>query len=368
MKNILLLLSLLSLPLVGMGKFNACMFYCKPTKQDAQTAIIQGGLITAQIVKYHPTIRAFVNDATQKALPASFVVPAFIAWNSETIKNSIMSHLPEFNNVASYCVSAGIQKSLLYGGSALTAYLLYTQTWNGLTKNSLTNIFKPQIEQGKRVRSLAKISKQNAVKIKDKVIEFGKQIEQNKLAQFELENVAALDHSQFLSMTERLIKSDESYKRLLEQLDILVKEINVAVLNNEIGSIEHNQIMHNEKSQMRLQDTSGKIDLYQAKMVNQLKVKDNELSQRFVALTILSSSLDEDMNILISRVAFLAKVIDESRFRTHKALEFADRLSKAAMASASLADDGSDSEYATSDDESDSEIALFPRAAGGSKA
>lgn len=368
MKNVLLLLSLLSLPVVGMEKFNACMLYCKPTKQDAQTAVIQGGLITAQIASCHPTIKTIINDTTQKVLPVSFVVPALVAWNSETIKNAIMDQLPELNNTVSFCLGSGIQKSLFYGGSALTAYLLYTQTWNGLTKNRLANIFKPQIEQGKRVRSLACISKQNAAEIKNKVIEFAKQIEQNKTTQLELEKTVALDHAKLSSMTEKLKKSEQNYKRLLEQLDILIKELNVAELNDTIKSIEHNQISHNEKSQMRLQDTCVNIDSYHAKMVDQLKVQDNELSQRFSALMILSSSIDEDMNGLIHQVAFLAKAIDESRSRTRMALESVNRLSKAVLESAILAENGSDSEYATSEDESDSEIILLPRGAGGSKA
>jgi hypothetical protein len=367
MKNVLLLLSLLSLPVVGMEKFNACMLYCKPTKHDTQTAVIQGGLITAQIASCHPTIKAIINDATQKALPVSFVVPALVAWNSEAIKNTIMDQLPELNSAASYCLGSGIQKSLFYGGSALTAYLFYTQTWNGLTKNSLVNIFKPQIEQGKRVRSLARISKQNAADINNRVVEFGKQIEQNKQAQLELEKAASLDHAKLSSITEKLKKSEQNYKILLKQLDLIIKELNVAELNNQINAIEQRQLAHNEKSQMRLQDTHGQIDLYQTKMVNQLQVKDNELSQRFKALTILSSALDEDMAELINRTAFLAKVIDESRFRTHKMLESVHRLSKAVTESAILADNGSDSEYATDDDESDSEI-TFPRGAGGSRA
>ena len=367
MKKLLLLLSLsASMPLVGMEKLNACMLYCKPTKQDAHAAILKGGLITAQMASYHPKITAFANDAAQKALPVSFVVPAVVAWNSQALTNTIMNQLPEFNSVTSYCVGTGIQKTLFYGGSALTAYLLYKQTWNGLTKNSLAAIFKPQIEQGKKVRSLARISKQNATEIKNKVIEFGKQIEQNKQAQLELENAAGLDHAKLSLMTEKLKKSDENYKRLLEQLDALVKEINIVELNDKIKSIERNQIAHNEKSQIRLQNACNQIDSYQTKMVDLLKFKDNELSQRFTALTILSSSLDEDINGLVNQVAFLTKALDESRSRTRKALEAFTRLSNAVTKSAALAD--SDSEYATSDDESDAEIILLPRGAGGSKA
>ncbi|GMU19469.1 MAG: hypothetical protein AMXMBFR12_06610 [Candidatus Babeliales bacterium] len=366
MKNILLLSLFLPLPILGMEKINACMVYCKPTKQDACNAVVQGSLIAAQMIGCHPKFSALVNSAKEKVLPVSFVAPALIAWNSEALTNGIMNQLPEMNTTATYCIGTGIQKTLLYGGSALTAYLLYTQTWDGLTKRGLAHIFSPQIKQARGIKQSAGITSSNAMEIKKSIIAFAQKLEQVKANELELEKNILAQHSNLTSRIHQLNESDKIQTQLLEQLNDLVKEVNVQELTDKIVAIERNQIEKNNEYWQKLQKSLRQMDARQTELNELLKIKDHAIIQRKNALKILANAMNEDIQTLMNSIADFAQNLHESKSLTHIARQYANRVSAALQVREQLLEDSnSDSDYIT-DDESESEISLAPRGIAGS--
>lgn len=371
MKNVFILLLLsMTIPLVSMQRIgNACMLYAVPNKQDAYTMLMKGGIVAAQVASHHPAIVPYIDTATQTALAGAFVVPALIAYNSEALKNGIMKQLPELSSSTTYCLDTGIKKTLFWGGTLAAGYLFYTQTWQGLTKKGLANIFKPQIKQAKNVKRLAQLNRSQADEIKLKVQDFIEQIEKNMHAQDSLERSTEIQHSKISGITDKLKKNDAMYTSLLTQLNKLIKEINIEELTREIASIEEGCKTGKTQSLLELQNIRTQAESNHKAFMDKIKDKNLALTQRYEAFKTISESLDEDITALLSSVIEYAQALHENIELTKIAREYSDRIEAAIAVRNEFSDDsgseaGSDSE---SESESEAEELWVPRAPGGSQ-
>lgn len=371
MRNVFILLLLsMTIPLVGMQQrvANACMLYAAPTKQDAYSALMKGGMVAAQMASHHPALAPYIDTASRTALSGAFVVPALIAWNSEAIKNGIMKQLPELSAPTTYCLDTGIKKTLFWGGTLAAGYLLYTQTWQKLTKKDLENIFEPQIKQSKTIKKLAQTNKAHARDIKLKAQAFIEQIERNMDAQDRLERSTEQQHSSINSITDKLKKNDATYTSLLAQLNKFIKEINIEELSREIASIEESCKEGKTQSSKELQNIKSQTASNHKAFMDKIKDRSSALTQRYETFKMLSESIDEDITTLLSSVIEYAQALHKSRELTKIALKHAGRIEAAITARNEFSDSESDaSSDSESESESEAEDFFAPRGQGGSK-
>ncbi|CAN5164397.1 hypothetical protein BH09DEP1_BH09DEP1_8300 [soil metagenome] len=349
-------LLILFLPLAGMQ--NACMLYLKPTKQDAYTALMQSGLTVAQMASRHPDVSSFVSRT-------AFIIPALVAYKSEAIKTSIMQQLPQLDEPFNTGVSLGIKQTLLYGGIALAGYLFYTQTWEALTKGALVKTFAPLAAKAKDIKQVAQQGCQSALELSKEVdgLQKSAKATKDKLAVFQTASNKRNDD--ILAQTRELKRIGAENLQASKQLNEVLKTINIQDITALVKGIEEKYAAQSESllaNISNMQSSFEKNSTELAMALNQLRQKH---ASRSTVNRMIAKEVESDSGELFTKIIALANTVYATKYRIQYALELLDDLESKVKAIQAMSD--SDSEYITSDEESDFESQPAPRGLGGSR-
>lgn len=338
--KIVFLLILSCMPLVGMQKktTNACMAYCPNSVlyQDyVSLPSMAGGMwmITAQAVAHHPKISPIIDATAKKARQASFIVPALVAYNSEAVKNAVMGQLPLMNPYLNVCIDKGIQKTLLYGGVSVAAYLFYTQTLGYLSKGALAQIFEPVNQKVKNVKRLAEIDYVDTLDIDQKIDALSMQVKTVIASLKDYEKTSAAKEEEIVSKTQTLKSIQQTNAQEVRALQELIAQINVPELTDAVKRIV-----------AQIQETA-QTHAHKANVNN-----------------ILINGMAEDVDALFNKVLTLANSIYDTQDRIKRILELADQIKGQINGLKHMSDSASGS--STTSDESEDED--FPRSPSGS--
>lgn len=368
-KMMLFILLSMSIPVIGMGKdsnANACMIYSNltTTVPNMYCTLMQAGVAAAHFAMNHPKISPIIDKATAKAREGAFIMPALIAYNSEAIKNGIMGQLPQLREPFNTCLDTTIKKTLVYGGIALTGYLFYTQTWGCLTKGNLAKIFAPLMSKAEINKELAHHQYMQAIQSTKMVEKMQKQantIRQN----FETAQIASeIRNLQINTKTIKLTRINEQNEQASEQLQRVLDEVNIPALTSTINTIENKYNENIKEKAASIQETQESIEKNTKKFVIELKQAMQVHLNRSHVNQIMTKELESDVDNFFEKVITLANSIFATRCQLQYALCLTEKIEQQAEKLQQMSD--SESEYATSDDESESGI-LLPRGMGSSK-
>lgn len=406
----LFLTMVIAVPAVPMHKSvaSACMVYGAPSKTDIQSALIQTGLVSAQMALAHPKISPIVDKTATIARKSAFVVPALVAYNSETVKNRILQGLeiagtyfdelkngnavqlvqqlpviyPQLKNmhpllgvypdqmvkhgqtgacstIAHLAMDKTIQKTLYYGGIAIAGYLFYTQTLEYLSKGKLYEIFAPLKQKIGEVKDNARKNLQDTYRLHDHVAQLAKQA-QNLAQRMDGYHKAVQDeHSQVAITTAELEKIQKANEQEVKQLRELLNDINIPALTDAV-----NKIVDNSKADK----ASLKNSMHQlrANILQQIKTSAEIVERaaqshepRAIANGMIANELSSDVEYLFTKVLELAQSIYLTSNEINQALELANKIRACT--------EESDSEASDSEVESDSDTDSVPRGQGSSR-
>lgn len=333
--KIIFSLVLSCMPLVGMQKkaTNACMAYSPNSILYQNYASMPGGMwiLAAQAVAHHPKISPIIDATTKKARQASFIVPALVAYNSEAVKNAVMGQLPPMNPYFSVCIDKGIQKTLLYGGVSVAAYLFYTQTLGYLSKSALAQIFEPIKQKVKNVRRLAEIDYADTLDIDQKIDALSAQVKTVIASLKDYEKTSAAKQESITLKTQALKSIQQANAQEVIALQKLIAQINIPELTDAVKRIA-----------AQIQETA-QTHAHKANVNN-----------------ILINGMAEDVDTLFNKVLTLANSIYVAQARIEHILELAEKIKGQIKGLEQMSDSASE----FSGDESEDED--FPRLPSGS--
>lgn len=406
---------LLGTPALPMNKSvaSACMMYIAPSKSDVQNALMQTGMVTAQMALAHPKIAPMVDKTAKVARQSAFVVPALVAYNSQAVTTSIMNGLqiagsyldelkqvntstviqelprlyPQLKNIhpllgvipdqagkineSGFCSSVAnvaldktLQKTLYYGGIAVAGYLFYTQTLEYLSKGKLQEIFAPLAQQSKHVKEKAHTNLHDTIVLDAQVNKLSEKTKDLAKRMHTYQKASSQKHVQLSDRTQQLEQIQHDSKQQVEQLNQLLNKIDIPLLTNGVKEIERTSKQNTKSVKATIKNTVKKIAEQMQTTCNRVGQAAEAHAGRAVVNHTVTQVISSDADSFFTKVLELAQSIYMTSNKINEALELASRIQEE-VDRASDSSDVSDSEV---DSESDTDgVEIVPRRAGSSR-